>query len=200
MKPKKIKLSDFDNELQDFMDSDDKFLMVRGYFNRDKINAVLGGLERINRKYHSCSRITMMITSLKYITDPVKEHFGSDAIYTLKDEFTHNGISYKFGKYLQDFDMPFGYDANVVVYYPVQTVLYDNNLKAFNNFKKKLSNSHSRKNILITSNDYTKQFEKGYSLVDRVLILDTTELNPSNKEKYHNIVENNKADGEEMPY
>ena len=72
MKPKKIKLSDFDNELQDFMDSDDKFLMVRGYFNRDKINAVLGGLERINRKYHSCSRITMMITSLKYITDPVK--------------------------------------------------------------------------------------------------------------------------------
>lgn len=196
----KVKLHDFDAKLHNFMDSDDRSLMVRGYFNSDKISAVLGGLERINRKYHSCSRITMMITSLKYMTDPVKEHFGSDAIYTLKDEFTHNGISYKFDKYLQNFDMPFGYDANAVVYYPVQTVLYDNNLRDFNNFKKKLSNSQSRKNILITSNDYTKQFEKGYSLVDRVLILDTTELNPSNKEKYHNIVENNKADGEEMPY
>lgn len=197
---KKVELHDFDTELQRFMDSDDKFLMVRGYFNSDKINAVLGGLERINRRHHSCNRVTMMITRLRYLTDPVKEHFKNDAIYNFKDRFTHEGISYKFDTYLQNFDMPFGYDANAVVYYPVQTVLYDNNLGGFNNFKNKLSNSQSHKNILITSNDYTKQFEKGYSLVDRVLILDTTELNPNNKEKYHNIVENNKADGEEMPY
>lgn len=132
----KVKLHDFDAKLYAFMDSDDRSLMVRGYFNSDKINAVLGELERINGKYHSCSRITMMITSLKYMTDPVKEHFGNDAVYSLKDEFTHEGINYKFDKYLQNFDMPFGYDANAVVYYPVQSVLYDKSSKDFQNFKK----------------------------------------------------------------
>lgn len=193
----KVKLHDFDAKLRDFMDSDDRSLMVRGYFNNDKIGAVLGGLERINGKYHSCSRITMMITSLKYMTDPVKEHFGNDAVYSLKDEFIHEGINYKFDKYLQNFDMPFGYDANAVVYYPVQSVLYDNSSRDFQNFKKKLSNSQSHKNILITSNDYTKKLENGYPLVDRVLILDTAEFH---EQEYHNIVENNKADGERMPY
>ena len=193
----KVKLHDFDAKLRDFMDSDDRSLMVRGYFNNDKISAVLGGLERINGKYHSCSRITMMITSLKYMTDPVKEHFGNNAVYSLKDEFIHEGINYKFDKYLQNFDMPFGYDANAVVYYPVQSVLYDNSSRDFQNFKKKLSNSQSHKNILITSNDYTKKLENGYPLVDRVLILDTAEFH---EQEYHNIVENNKADGERMPY
>lgn len=93
--------------------------------------------------------------------------------------------------------MPFGYDANAVVYYPVQSVLYDNSSRDFQNFKKKLSNSQSHKNILITSNDYTKKLENGYPLVDRVLILDTAEFH---EQEYHNIVENNKADGERMPY
>lgn len=196
----KVKLHDFDVQLQDFMDSDDRFLMVRGYFDNDKVDAVLGGLERINKKHHSCSRITMMITRLKYIIDPVKEHFGNDAIYNFKDRFTHEDVSYGFDTYLKNFDKPFGLDANVVVYCPVQTVLYDNNLRGFNNFKKKLFNSQSHKNILITSNDYIKQFENGYPLVDRVLILDTTDLNSSNKEKYHNIVKNNKVAGEKVPY
>ena len=101
-------------------------------------------------------------------------------------------------KWEQNTEFPYGQFDDFALFYPVESVLF--NAKDIAKFVKAVKGSKAKKNILITTNNFTKKAEELYGIVDDCRILDTVDLNEKHKKIFNTIEQNIKVEHNELPY
>lgn len=194
MKIEKLEYESFLKWLHDFFnDSKNANLLIRGYFGQDKLTTVLQYIN-YNNNIKSGTFVVRDIGEVPRLFGP---SFKSGKFHkvNMTDKYDLVGASVDFKKWDRDYDLPYGYGEDFCIFYPVEGLLFDE--KSTQKFIKKFSNSRAKKNIILTTNDYSKRAEKLYPFVDKVINLDTSEFN---KEKYETLKNNFKSDNKELPY
>lgn len=192
LKPQKF-VSEFEKLL---LDQDTHNILVRGYFDDDKLILTfgcLGDLESFNE-----GEIVIGNTTVPHERELLQKGLRIDIPkLNLSNSFSINGLSIKFLQWKKYHNFPFGFDKDFAVFYPVESAL---NTQDFPRFCNTLKNAKVRKNVLITTNDFYDVPEKLYPYVDRVLILDTTQVNKKHQQTYNVIRDSLKADHKSLPY
>lgn len=197
-KIQKLKIQEFVNKLEQLLlDEDTRNILVRGYFNSDKLLATFECL----RDLKEFKKGTIVIGNA---TVPHERELLQEGVYrssipklNLSDSFEINGLTVNFSQWKRNRDFAFGFDKDFVIFHPVESVL---NNQDFSKFCATLKNSRAKKNILITTNDFNSAPEKLYPYVDIILILDTTDVNNDHREKYKTLQRNLEADHQLLPY
>lgn len=98
-------------------------------------------------------------------------------------------------KWYQDIEFSFGQDCDFALFYPVQIAISE---RFASKFLRKVNNSQASKNILITTNDVTRDPEILYDAMDRVISLDLEDYFEKNRKELEAIEAN--LDGKPLPY
>lgn len=196
-KVQKLKPQEFVSEFEKLLlDKETQNILVRGYFDTDKLILTfgcLGDLENFDE-----GEIVIGNTTVPHERELLQKGLRKDIPkLNLSDSFIINGLSISFLQWKRNRDFTYGYDKDFAVFHPVESVL---DTQDFPKFCNTLKNSKARKNILITTNDFSNTPEKLYSYIDRTLILDTTQVNEEHQQTYNVIQDNLKADHKLLPY
>lgn len=194
---KKLKPMEFVTSFKELLlDENTHNILVRGYFNEDKLFltfACLSDLKKLNE-----GTIVIGNTTVPHERELLQRGIGKNIPkLNLSDTFNINGLTVNFTQWKRNRDFPFGFDKDFVVFHPVESALVG---KDFPKFCSTLKNSKAKKNILITTNDFYDTSEKLYPYVDETLILDTTDINDENRQAYKTIQSNLEADNKPLPY
>lgn len=196
-KVQKLRPQKFVNEFKKLLlDKNTHNILVRGYFDNDKLLLVFACLYETT----GFDDGTIVIGNT---TVPHEREFLQRGIrksipkLNLSDTFNINGLTVNFTQWKRNRDFPFGFDKDFAVFHPVQSVL---DTQDFPKFCNTLKNSKARKNILITTNDFYDVPEKLYPYVDNVLIMDITQVNEEHQQTYKTIQSNLEADYKSLPY
>lgn len=198
---KRLNMDEFKNYVVKFLDgdSDKKTLLVRGYFDKDKLLHVLESIrdsEKINEALFVLGEAGICDVPRLFNDVFLDKRFKSNTRLNTRYDFP--GAIGTFTKWRQHIDYTFGNRYDLAVFYPVETVLFDP--KDSEKFIKTVKNSLTNKNILITTNDFSQRPEQLYDVVDEVLILDTKNKNEENKEQFETIKSNLERDNKSLPY
>lgn len=192
LKPQEF-ISEFENLL---LDKNTHNMLVRGYFDEDKLLLTfgcLGDLESFNE-----GEIIIGTTTVSHEKELIQRGLRKEIPkLNLSDSFSFNNLSIRFLQWKRNSDFPFGFDKDFAVFHPVESVL---DTKDFSKFCNTMKNAKARKNILITTNDFYVTPEKLYPYVDRVLILDTTQVNKEHQQTYNVIQDKLKVNHKSLPY
>lgn len=172
-------------------------ILIRGYFDDDKVLLAFGILNDLPNYQNGTLVIgnTRVQDEKRFLEQALRKPLPR---FNLKDIFKINGLNIQFTQWKKHRDFRFNDNKDFAIFHPVQTVISD--ISELDKFRKVLTNSKARKNILITTNDFNNNPEKIYDIVDAVLILDTKASNEENKQTYDTIKANLAADGKEEPY
>lgn len=176
-----------------FSKSKDVNLLVRGYFSQDKLTTIL---QYINYNT-SLKSGTFEVGNIGEVPRLFGPSFKSNKFHkvNMTDKYNLVGADVDFKKWNRDYEIPYCYEKDFCIFYPVENLLFDE--RNTQKFLKKVSNSKAKKNIIITTNDYSKRPEKLYPFVDKVVVLDTSEYN---KETYQTIKNNLLKENRNLPY
>ena len=172
-------------------------ILIRGFSNDAKVALAFSALKQLS-EYNNGTLVigNATVTSERGFLE--KGLRNSIPHINLQDIFRIEGLSVRFTQWKKNKDFPFNLNDDFAIFHPVQSAIYKD--KDCNNFKKVLSNSKAKKNILLITNDFDTCPEKLYDEVDAVLILDITMLDDKHKKEF-NIIEKNLTDhGKKLPY
>lgn len=195
--------SDFRNELVKCLEDDNVHnILVRGYNNVDKAFVTIGTLNgyysRKAQENNSTAKATLVVNVLGTIEQLYNNNLGMNFKNPkIGQPFNFLNIIAKFETLQRSYSGFSGSGDDFALFYSVESAMFDT--KTYNHLKTKLSNSSAKKNIMVTTNDYSKLYDKDdlTELADAVLIIDTTKEHP---DEYKIIRENNERDNVEMPY
>lgn len=194
---KKLKSKEFITNFKKLLlDEDTHNILVRGYFDEDKLLltfACLSDLKELNDGTIVIGNTTVP-HEREFLQRGIRKNIPK---LNLSDTFNINGLTVNFTQWKRNRDFPLGFDKDFVIFHPVQSVL---NGQVFQKFCSTLKNAKAKKNILITTNDFYNTPKKLYPYVDETLILDTTAINDKNKQTYKTIQNNLEADHKPLPY
>ncbi|MCP0886068.1 hypothetical protein LB941_01800 [Ligilactobacillus sp. WILCCON 0076] len=196
-KVQKVKPQEFVSEFEKLLlDDNTHNILVRGYFDNDKLLLVFACLYETTGFDDGTIVIgnTTVPHEREFLQRGIRESIPK---LNLSDAFNINGLTVNFTQWKRNRDFQFGFDKDFVVFHPVQSALDD---KDFPKFCSILNNSKAKMNILITTNDFSESPKKLYSFVDEILILDTTEVDDEHSEIYKVIQSNLEADHQSLPY
>lgn len=178
------------------LDKETNRILIRGYFDDDKLLLVFSCLYDLKE----FNKGTIVIGNT---TVPNEREFLERGLrevvprFNLRDSFNVYGMIINFVQWKRNRDLPFGFDKDFALFHPVQSVLDG---KDFPKFCGTIKNVKAKKNILITTNDFNNTAEKLYPYIDATLILDTTRVNEEHKKTYKVIQSNLQADHKVLPY
>ena len=194
----KLDIEKSDSKLTELLlDQDTNNILIRGFFDEDKVALTFFTIGKLSEYNNGTVVIgnTTVTNEREFLEKGLYEPIPH---INLQDTFRIGDLSVRFTKWNKHKDSPFNWNDDFAIFHPVQSVLYSD--KNCNDFKKVLSNSKAKKNILLTTNDFCTHPEKLYDEVDAVLILDTTMLDDKHKEEFNNIKRNLIDQGKELPY
>ena len=194
----KLDIEKSDSKLTELLlDQDTNNILIRGFFDEDKIALTFFTIGKLSEYNNGTVVIgnTTVTNERKFLEKGLCEPIPH---INLQDKFRIGDLGVRFTKWNKHKDFTFNWNEDFAIFHPVQSVLYSD--KNCNDFKKVLSNSKAKKNILLTTNDFYTHPEKLYDEVDAVLILDTTMLDDKHKEEFNNIKRNLIDQGKELPY
>lgn len=194
----KLDIEKSDSKLTELLlDQDTNNILIRGFFDEDKVALTFFTIGKLSEYNNGTVVIgnTTVTNEREFLEKGLCEPIPH---INLQDTFRIGDLSVRFTKWNKHKDSPFNWNDDFAIFHPVQSVLYSD--KNCNDFKKVLSNSKAKKNILLTTNDFCTHPEKLYDEVDAVLILDTTMLDDKHKEEFNNIKRNLIDQGKELPY
>lgn len=194
----KLKIDAFADKFGEFIsDSNKNSLLIRGFYDVDKLLCVFNILSK-NEHCHK-GVIVLGNVTIKHEQELFQKIFRNNLpIFNLSDEFELADLTVSFTKWKQNTEFPYGWSDDFALFYPVESVLFNANDTA--KFVKEVKESKAKKNILITTNDFTKKAEKLYGIVDDCLILDTADINEKHQKMLDTIGQNIKAEHNELPY
>ena len=178
------------------LDKETNRILIRGYFDDDKLLLVFSCLYDLKE----FNKGTIVIGNT---TVPNEREFLERGLrevvprFNLRDSFNVYGMITNFVQWRRNRDFPFGFEKDFAVFHPVQSVLDGTE---FSEFCAALKNVRARKNILITTNDVNNNAEKLYPHIDSTLILDTTSINKEHEKTYKVIQSNLQAEHKVLPY
>lgn len=194
----KLDIEKSDSKLTELLlDQDTNNILIRGFFDEDKVALTFFTIGKLSEYNNGTVVIgnTTVTNEREFLEKGLCEPIPH---INLQDTFRIGDLSVRFTKWNKHKNSPFNWNDDFAIFHPVQSVLYSD--KNCNDFKKMLSNSKAKKNILLTTNDFCTHPEKLYDEVDAVLILDTTMLDDKHKEEFNNIKRNLIDQGKELPY
>ena len=194
----KLDIEKSDSKLTELLlDQDTNNILIRGFFDEDKVALTFFTIGKLSEYNNGTVVIgnTTVTNEREFLEKGLCEPIPH---INLQDTFRIGDLSVRFTKWNKHKNSPFNWNDDFAIFHPVQSVLYSD--KNCNDFKKVLSNSKAKKNILLTTNDFYTHREKLYDEVDAVLILDTTMLDDKHKEEFNNIKRNLIDQGKELPY
>lgn len=194
----KLDIEKSDSKLTELLlDQDTNNILIRGFFDEDKVALTFFTIGKLSEYNNGTVVIgnTTVTNEREFLEKGLCEPIPH---INLQDTFRIGDLSVRFTKWNKHKDSPFNWNDDFAIFHPVQSVLYSD--KNCNDFKKMLSNSKAKKNILLTTNDFCTHPEKLYDEVDAVLILDTTMLDDKHKEKFNIIKKNLTDQGKKLPY
>ena len=194
----KLDIEKSDSKLTELLlDQDTNNILIRGFFDEDKVALTFFTIGKLSEYNNGTVVIgnTTVTNEREFLEKGLYEPIPH---INLQDTFRIGDLSVRFTKWNKHKDSPFNWNDDFAIFHPVQSVLYSD--KNCNDFKKVLSNSKAKKNILLTTNDFCTHPEKLYDEVDAVLILDTTMLDDKHKEKFNIIKKNLTDQGKKLPY
>ncbi|WP_223688844.1 hypothetical protein [Ligilactobacillus salivarius] len=194
----KLDIEKSDSKLTELLlDQDTNNILIRGFFDEDKVALTFFTIGKLSEYNNGTVVIgnTTVTNEREFLEKGLCEPIPH---INLQDTFRIEDLSVRFTKWNKHKNSPFNWNDDFAIFHPVQSVLYSD--KNCNDFKKVLSNSKAKKNILLTTNDFCTHPEKLYDEVDAVLILDTTMLDDKHKEEFNNIKRNLIDQGKELPY
>ncbi|WP_223657311.1 hypothetical protein [Ligilactobacillus salivarius] len=194
----KLDIEKSDSKLTELLlDQDTNNILIRGFFDEDKVALTFFTIGKLSEYNNGTVVIgnTTVTNEREFLEKGLCEPIPH---INLQDTFRIGDLSVRFTKWNKHKDSPFNWNDDFAIFHPVQSVLYSD--KNCNDFKKVLSNSKAKKNILLTTNDSCTHPEKLYDEVDAVLILDTTMLDDKHKEKFNIIKKNLTDQGKKLPY
>lgn len=189
-----LKEKEFIDQLRDLLtDDSDRKILIRGYFNQNKLTAVLKSLNKSDKM----NRGKFVVSSIGDVPRLFKGSFSNGKFPKVNQSETFDvaGLRLKFEKRNKIKDHNYSYKEDFVSFFPVESLLFIE--KDTNIFISQLQNQTTPKVIVITTNDYSRKAEKLYPYVSDVLILDT---NDEHKETYDTLKRNIESEGKEMPY
>lgn len=190
---------DFVNKLkQALLDDSVHNILIRGYFDEEKILLVFDTLQ--NLADYQVGSIVMGNVTVRAERNYLVEGLSSRYVprFNLSDTFKMGNLRVNFIKWEQNIDREFNLDKDFAIFHPVESVLKDD--LSVEAFRKVLSNSKAKKNILLTTNDLTNNPEKIFDDVEAVLILDSTGVDDNHKQRYKSIERNMTSRGKKLPY
>ena len=194
----KLDIEKSDSKLTELLlDQDTNNILIRVFFDEDKVALTFFTIGKLSEYNNGTVVIgnTTVTNEREFLEKGLCEPIPH---INLQDTFRIGDLSVRFTKWNKHKDSPFNWNDDFAIFHPVQSVLYSD--KNCNDFKKVLSNSKAKKNILLTTNDFCTHPEKLYDEVDAVLILDTTMLDDKHKEKFNIIKKNLTDQGKKLPY
>lgn len=194
----KLDIEKSDSKLTELLlDQDTNNILIRGFFDEDKVALTFFTIGKLSEYNNGTVVIgnTTVTNEREFLEKGLCEPIPH---INLQDTFRIGDLSVRFTKWNKHKDSPFNWNDDFAIFHPVQSVFYSD--KNCNDFKKVLSNSKAKKNILLTTNDFCTHPEKLYDEVDAVLILDTTMLDDKHKEKFNIIKKNLTDQGKKLPY
>ncbi len=194
----KLKVDAFADKFSEFIsDSNKNSLLIRGFYDVDKLLSVFNILN--NNEHCHKGVIVLGNVTIKHEQELFQRIFRDKLpTFNLSDEFELADLTVSFTKWEQNTEFFYGQSDDFTLFYPVESVLF--NAKDTAKFVKAVKKSKAKKNILITTNDFTKKAEKLYGIVDDCLILDTADVNEKHKKMFNTIEQNIKAEHNELPY
>lgn len=196
-KVQKVNPQEFVSEFEKLLlDDNTHNILVRGYFDNDKLLLVFACLYETTGFDDGTIVIgnTTVPHEREFLQRGIRDSISK---LNLSDAFNINGLTVNFTQWRKNRDFPFGFDKDFAVFHPVQSALDD---KDFPKFCSVLKNARAKKNILITTNDFSDSLEKLYRYMDETLILDTTDVNDKHQQTYKVIQDNLEADNKSLPY
>ncbi|MDE7051044.1 MAG: hypothetical protein K2O75_09320 [Lactobacillus sp.] len=186
MEAKIVKPQDFIETFEEFLDSEATNIMLRGYSDDTKIICLS---EFVKSMRHGLNDIVIEVPNLKNAVN-ILPNFDK--------EYSVNGITYKFREYSNPnlVNIEEG-QQDLVIFLSVQSILYTNQNGKMNSnfsaFERRIEAYGNEKKIFVTANDNNKSPENLYSLMDKVVILDTVK----NEEV---LLPNKKGETINLPY
>ena len=192
---KNLEPKQFYREMSAFLDSDKKNLLIRGYFDQDKLEVVLYAMGRRDDISKSVFVTGLLSRVPELFNDSLNQNIKVPKLAT---KYELCGTTAEFVKQTQNMNDDFAFNTDLAVFYPVQSVL-DTETSTVK-FLSNLSHSMAKKNILITTNDYSDRAERLYNSMDEVLILDMSKVDDEHVETMKNITRNFKRQNMKLPY
>lgn len=172
----------FIEKLIEFIKSDKKIALIRGYVNEEKLKYVLNVLN--HSEYNKGNIQTRSIGQLKDIVDNriVPKNIKQNANYQVENLTLQVNLYERSSISTSDFS----------IYYPVQSALM--NEKDTQKLLNHINENYTDKIFIITTNDWSFTTEKIENIVDEIITLDLKQID---KEKFNILYNNKKGD---LPY
>ncbi|MCH4336571.1 hypothetical protein [Staphylococcus haemolyticus] len=172
----------FIEKLIEFIKSDKKIALIRGYVNEEKLKYVLSVLNQ--SEYNKGNIQTRSIGQLKDIVDNriVPKNITQNANYQVENLTLQVNLYERSSISTGDFS----------IYYPVQSALM--NEKDTQKLLNHINENYTDKIFIITTNDWSFTTEKIENIVDEIITLDLKQID---KEKFNILYNNKKGD---LPY
>lgn len=172
-------MSDYEKYIQqflDFLESDQKIMLITGLDDDAKIRMVLNGL---NKKFNSgmirCSELgrIAMIINQAFNNSPLPQKINGQKLYPI------GNMKVRFSKYIDSMvNYPIGDQLDFVIYFPIETVLMPGKEKYLEQLLNNIEHTVSTKTILMTTNDPRKNMKVLRDMVDEHLHYDIANDNP----------------------
>ena len=166
----------FIDSFNSFLDSDKQKVLVTGLDDDAKVNAVI---RLLNQKYKTG---IIFCSSIGDIAELINASFKKKVLpnkVTRTKSYRMGKMTIDFKKYLNSVNPPqIGKNVDFSLYYPVQTVLCESNEKYLKSLILDISNTASKKVIVMTTNDHSLDLSPLIQLVDQHIHFKVCNDNP----------------------
>lgn len=168
--------------------SDVNTVIIRGFDEDDKLLVALNAAISLSEETNPRLRVTALQNANDLVNRVLREYGRNEVKLTAKKPVKILGSNFDVKRWDQDV---FGFaNHEVSIYFPIQSVLYDSEIKRFQKLEEALRHDKSKLKILITTNDYANgelNIDRLSDVIDKTLILDSSGKYP---EVYSRILYN----------
>ena len=166
----------FIDSFNSFLDSDKQKVLVTGLDDDAKVNAVI---QVLNQKYKTG---IIFCSSIGDIAELINASFEKAVLpnkVTRTKSYKIGNMTIDFKKYLNSLNpSQIGKNVDFSLYFPVQTVLCESNEKYLKSLILDISNTASKKVIVMTTNDHSLDLSPLIQLVDQHIHYEVCNDNP----------------------
>lgn len=168
--------------------SDVNTVIIRGFDEDDKLLVALNAAISLSEETDPRLRVTALQNANDLVNRVLREYGRHEVKLTATKPVKILGSNFDVKRWDKDV---FGFvNHEVSIYFPIQSVLYDSEIKRFQKLEEALRHDKSKLKILITTNDYANgelNIDWLSDVIDKTLILDSSEKYP---EVYSSILYN----------
>lgn len=197
MKLKRIGPDDFKKSLESLLSNENiSNILIRGYFDNSKLNLTLRAIKDNKEMREGVFVIGGMKQGRTENVLGHALHIPNFYLDSLEKVDIGNQTQITSDKWNQDVEFTYGDNCDFALFYPIQLEVADK--KFVTTLIQKIKNSKAKKNIILTTNDWTKNPETLYKYMDSVISLDLEDYSEEYREKLKYIKIN--IDGKPLPY